>query len=795
MNLINMRDTDKFIYKIEKKITKDDIKLYVYSTNRNLKTNKEEIDYYYNILTLKDEFEALNIKNDRLILSNDVLFNKKQDKIIQIRTKDKELHNYVSKELRDNNINSFEGDLPIQHKYIIENDISLYQTENKDIPKLKYVSIDIETIQMNEEKGNKNDNMEIIMISTFSPNSDKISKVYINCDKLSPKKIKELKIYHDSSFKIVINDNEKDMLKLLQEDIIAFEPQAMIGWNVIDFDFKVIKDRMKENGLKFKFSKFEKRESKLRINSDFYRDSTLDCSGMIVFDGISLLRTNFISFDDYKLDTVAKQVLGDNKVILNNDTDEREGKKSVFEQEMTDKGEEIKDLFFSNPVKLAQYNFKDSLLVSQINDKLKLIELMIKRSIITNTPIEKVKSPIASLDIMYLNKLRKKNMVAPSNFNFNRGESISGGYVIEPTRGFYEDVFVLDFKSLYPSIIMSFNIDPFSFNEEFNGEIKAPNGASFDKEKGILPELIFRLYEQRDIAKKEKDDIKSYAIKTTMNSFYGAMASSKSRFYNDKVGGAITAFAQHIMKKAQKFVEDLGYKVIYGDTDSIFVQINDITDISLDKKKKAGFKLEKELNEYFKSWVNDEFNQENYLTIELEKLYSKFFIASKKRYVGYDEVTSKTKFVGMEAIRGDWTPLAKGFQIELVNQVFSNKNNEEIKKFILDYVDKLNKSKFDNLLIYTKKITKPLVEYTKITPPHVKAAREIEDFKGRVVKYVMTETGAKHISLIRKNVSFDYKHYIKKQLKGVSSDILECLGIDFDEVIKSKNQKSLDRFF
>ncbi|MCA9458993.1 MAG: hypothetical protein KC550_00425 [Nanoarchaeota archaeon] len=99
------------------------------------------------------------------------------------------------------------------------------------------------------------------------------------------------------------------------------------------------------------------------------------------------------------------------------------------------------------------------------------------------------------------------------------------------------------------------------------------------------------------------------------------------------------------------------------------------------------------------------------------------------------------------------------------------------------------------MLVYKKKITKPLAMYTKTTPPHVRAAREVKEFTGRLVEYVLTKDGPKHISLIDKNVDYDYEHYIEKQLMGVSDDLLECIGIDFAEIVGKKKQKSLNSYF
>jgi len=763
----------KFLYQICKNETEEQIELIEYYVNDKKETICNKTRFPYSILINKKDFETLNIKSDNVFLAEQKLKDINGEEVIKIEIKSKELYKFILSELKEIKSMPYEQDLITEHKLLIENNLPLI--EGSEYLPLKYLSIDIETLGEGEKQN-------IIMISSYSPNDENVNKVYCDMSKITKDNVKAIEKYKFEGFELVKCASEKEVLSKFQEDIIIFEPQTIIGWNVIDFDFKIIKDRLKAFGLKFKFSK-STQNCKLNLRSDFFQDSFMECPGTLIFDIIHLLKKNFIVFEDYKLNTVAKAVLSDTKVELGDDSDENE---------VEDKLLAIENLFKKDPIKLIEYNFKDSYLTSAIVEKLNLLELMCKRSILTGTPISRVKSPIATLDVMYLKELHKKNLVANTNFNFQNTNPIEGAYVIEPKRGFYEDVFVLDFKSLYPSIIMTFNIDPFTYCK--SGQIESPTSAKFDKTPGILPELILKLYKERNKAKKDNDEIKSFALKTTMNSFYGALASPKSRYYNQDVGEAITGFARHIIKKAKSFVEELGHKVIYGDTDSIFVKFN--AEFK-DKESKIvkGKELEKIMNTYFNNWVKTEYGQKNFLDLEFEKLYSKFFIATKKRYVGYDEFTKKIQFIGMEAIRGDWTMLARNFQVELVNLIFEKKPNEEIEKYIKNYIKKLRDKDFDDLLIYTKKIAKPLSEYTKITPPHVKAAREVKDFKGRVVKYYILKSGPKHISLKTEKDEFDYDHYIKKQLKGVSDDLLECLGIDFDKTIGEIKQKSLDSFF
>lgn len=766
-----------FLYQIDKTETKDNIILTKYLVNDKYETITEDIEIPYQILTNKTDFTKLNIKTEGIIISNDIIKDIDNNTVLKVYTKSKEIYDFILSELKDLNSKVYEHDLPIEHRYLIDNNLPLISNENFK-PTLKYLSVDIETIGQKEAQ-------EIIMISSFSQMDKKMSKVYCDMSKITKSKLSDIENHNFKDFKLVKCENEADLLTKFQNDCIEFSPQMLIGWNVIDFDFKIIQQRLKTFGIDFKMSKVAG-NCKLRLTSDFFSQSSMTCPGILVFDIIHVLKKNFYDFENFKLDTVASVVLGDNKIDIEDDS---------APDSIENKIQAIENMFKKDPVKLIEYNFKDSLLVSQIVEKLHLLDLVYQRSILTGTPLAKVKSPIATLDIMYLKELHKKGLVANTNWNFQKSSPIEGAFVVEPTQGFYEDIMVLDFKSLYPSVMMTFNIDPFAQNK--GTHIIAPNGAHFTNEPGILPEIILKLYKERDIAKQEKDINKSQALKITMNSFYGAMASPKSRYHNQELGESITAFARQITKTAITVTEELGHKVVYGDTDSIFVKLKNISPLEkLKVKISAGKVLEKHLNEYFQNWVTKEFKQKNFLQIEFEKLYSKFFIASKKRYVGYDEFTKKTQFVGMQAIRGDWTMMAKEFQVKLIKLIFDNKSHEIIEKFLLDEISDIKKGLFDDKLVYTKKIAKPLSEYTKITPPHVKAAKKVEGFSGRVVKYVLTKNGPKHISLFDiKKDKLDYDHYIEKQLKGVSDEILKCIGMNFDEIVFKKKQTSLSAFF
>ncbi|MEM4397639.1 MAG: DNA polymerase II, partial [Candidatus Woesearchaeota archaeon] len=465
-----------------------------------------------------------------------------------------------------------------------------------------------------------------------------------------------------------------------------------------------------------------------------------------------------------------------------------------------DKGSEIENMYESEPDKLIEYNLKDAELVLKILEKKNIIELSIMRSLLTGMQLDRVKASIASLDNLYLRETKKLGYVCPNSSNIETEEKIKGGYVRDSIPGIYDFINVHDFKSLYPSIIRTFNIDPLAYiPKEYHKKYKddeviiAPNGARFRKTKGILPKIIENLWLQRDIAKKEKNQEKSYAIKITMNSFFGVLANPTCRFYSLEMANAITHFGQFIVKKTAEIVENRIYKVIYGDTDSIFIETKSH---SLEDAQKIGKEISYYVNEFWKDHVKNVYGVDSYLELQFEKTFVRFImpkirgteIGAKKRYAGLliEDGKEKIDFRGLEFVRRDWTDLSKKFQLELLDLIFHKK---EVIDYIKNFVNDLKKGKYDSLLIYKKAIRKDLENYTKTTPPHVKAARKLDKITSNIISYVMTKDGPEPIQKITHSI--DYEHYIEKQIKPIADSILTFYNTNFDKLIKDSKQTSL----
>ncbi|HAB53130.1 MAG TPA: DNA polymerase II [Ignavibacteriales bacterium] len=451
-----------------------------------------------------------------------------------------------------------------------------------------------------------------------------------------------------------------------------------------------------------------------------------------------------------------------------------------------DRPSEIDKLFEEDKAKLCEYNLNDAVLVSEIFSKTGLIDLLVKRSQISGLLLDQLGMMSAAFDHFYLPKIHRAELVAPNVNDVIISEHAAGGYVVEPIPGIYHDVIVLDFKSLYPSIIQSFKIDPVSRLFSHIGTITTPEGYKFSASLHFLPGFINELMKKRIEASKVGDVHLSQAIKILMNSFYGVMGSNGCRFYHPHLPTAITGTGKWLLLQSKDYLHKQGYEVIYGDTDSLFVKLKEGEG---DDAKTNGERIASELNDYWKKRLKDEFSVTSFLELEFEKYYSRFVLTplrggeqgAKKRYAGLLKINGQEEleFVGMEFVRSDWTKLAKEFQVQLYMKVF---NDEDVRDWIRNVVNKVNRGGYDDKLVYRKRLRKEIDEYQKSGPPHVRAARMINKTSG-TVEYVITKRGPVPIELTHGDL--DYQHYIEKQLKPIADSVLGLLGESFDSIIKS----------
>ncbi|MGS0691805.1 DNA polymerase II [Shewanella sp. 30m-9] len=583
---------------------------------------------------------------------------------------------------------------------------------------------------------------------------------------------------------------EADLIHRLIAWFNEYDPDIIIGWSVVTFDLALLYRRAKHHNITLNIGR-DNHTLSWKVE-DKFRPETLSLPGRVVLDGIDWLKAAFYQFDRYSLEFVAQQLLDEGKAIHNVDN----------------RIDEINDLFLNDKPALAHYNLTDSRLVWDIFQKTQLFDFVIERAKLTGLELGRVGASVAAFNNLYLPHLHRAGFVAPSK-PVSDGIESPGGYVMDSVPGLYRHILVLDFKSLYPSIIRTFLIDPKGLVEGLNlashqqqdKAVQGFLGAWFSREQPILPRLIEHLSSAREDAKLHNNAPLSQAIKIIMNSLYGVLGSRGCVFHDARLASSITMRGHEIMKQTRLWIEAEGYEVIYGDTDSTFVWLGN--DFELAQVQQTGKSLAEKVNQLWSSKLNSDFELESFLELEFETHFEQFFMptlrgsieGSKKRYVGTKRNSlgdSELIFKGMEQVRSDWSPLARRVQYELYERLFQQ---QAVESYLRDTAEKLNRGELDNELIFTKQLRRDLSEYTAKSAPHLKAARKLCETtgdpqygkRGARIEYVMTLNGAEPVS--HTSALIDYNYYLSRQLEPIAEPILSIMKTSFTEV--TTNQMSL----
>ncbi len=563
---------------------------------------------------------------------------------------------------------------------------------------------------------------------------------------------------------------EKLLLIRFLDWFAALDPDIVIGWHVVGFDLKYLQDRCTALGVEFTLGRANEQVHWRSLELGPQRLVAL-VPGRVVLDGIELLRTATYSFESFSLENVARELLGRGKLI--HDVDAR--------------AQEIETLYESDKAALARYNLEDCALVLDIFEHTELLAFAIQRSKLTGLELDRAGGSVAAFDFLYLPKLHRAGFVSPVVDEQSVTHS-PGGYVLDSTPGLYRDVIVLDFKSLYPSIIRTFHVDPLAMITSRQDGIPGYLGASFSRSRAILPRIIEELWAARDAAKLANDKAGSQAIKIIMNSFYGVLGTPGCRFFDPRLASSITMRGHDILKTTRSLIEQKGFPVIYGDTDSVFVHMETVDD-TVDA---AGKDLARYLNQWWRQHLNEEFGIQSFLEIEFETNFARFFMptirgsekGSKKRYAGLIERSPSPEliFKGLETVRSDWSQLAREFQQALYRRLFTD---EDYLPFIKQTVARVVAGELDDKLTLRRRIRRKLADYTKNLPPHVRAARRLESHRrerglpelfngGGWIEYVMTLNGPEPLGYVESAI--DYQFYIERQIGPVADAILSLEG-------------------
>ena len=426
---------------------------------------------------------------------------------------------------------------------------------------------------------------------------------------------------------------------------------------------------------------------------------------------------------------------------------------------------------------------------------------LLERASVNGLAADRHGGSVAAFSQLYLPRMHRAGFVAPNHGEI-APEASPGGYVMDSRPGLYDSVLVLDYKSLYPSIIRTFLIDPVGLIEglahpQDDASVPGFRHARFSRHTHCLPALVEQIWQGREEAKRQGNQPLSQALKIIMNAFYGVLGTRACRFFDPRLASSITLRGHEIMQQTRQLIEAEGFEVIYGDTDSTFVWLKSPHDSA--SADAIGRRLVQHVNQWWRDRLRTQYQLESALELEYETHFVRFLMptirgaeqGSKKRYAGLIREGEREQMVfkGLETVRTDWTPLAQQFQQELYGRIFRGQPWQD---YIRTTVQQLLDGELDEQLVYKKRLRRPLHEYERNVPPHVRAARLADEQnqklgrplqyqKGGAIRYVIATAGPEPLEA--RTSPLDYDHYLHKQLQPVADGILPFVQDDFATLI------------
>ena len=576
-------------------------------------------------------------------------------------------------------------------------------------------------------------------------------------------------------------DNEASMLREFGAYIARRDPDVLSGWNFVDFDMPYITGRMEKLGLSPVLL--------ARLPGMTERNAV---RGRALFDLLTGYKKMHSTLkESYRLDAVAEEEVGERKVRYTGT---------------------ISDLWRKQPALLVEYNFKDVELCVAIDRKDSIVSFYREIARYVGCPLDKTLNSSSVIDVYILRKAHGK-YILPSK-GFANAEEFEGATVFEPSKGVRENVVVLDLKSLYPMAMMTINASPETKNPE--GELKAPNGIRFRKQPdGLTRSILSELLKERDAKKNLRNtfpygsaqyvlyDMQQNVLKVIMNTYYGVSGYTRFRLFDREIGAAVTSVGRAIIEHTRHVIEQEGYKVIYGDTDSCMVQIP-----PLDREKTidTARTLEKKLNTSYQDFARNVLNADtHYFSIKFEKIYARFFQAGKKkRYAGRlvwkeGKEADQIDIVGFEIRRSDTPQITKIVQSKVMESILAGADFAEIKTYLGEIITKYRAGKFslDEAGI-PGGIGKSLDDY-ETDDAQVRGARYANQYlhtefgKGSKPKriYIKTVTGKypktdvlcfEYADQVPKEFVPDWELMLEKTIEQPISRIIEALGWTWKDV-------------
>jgi DNA polymerase I len=612
--------------------------------------------------------------------------------------------------------------------------------------------------------------------------------------------------------------SEAGMLRGFMEYMHTRDFDAIAGWNFTDFDSRYLINRLEYLNEHKDVDSIEK--SDLSPLGSAYDDGWFGAKikGIAVFDLLRAYKNlQFTELDSYSLEDVAQAELGTGKV---------------------DHDEGLYELWQDDPQQLVDYNVKDVKLTVMLDEEQEIIKFYEEIANYVGGRTAECVDASKAVDIKILRAVSGVFAV-PSAKNVD-GEAFEGAQVFDPITGVKENVVVLDLASLYPMSMKTINAGPET--KDPDGELVAPNDVRFNNdEDAIVVEIIDELLETRQKYKDLRDkhspnsrqyeiyDRKQSAVKVVMNTLYGVMGWDRFRLYDEDVGAAVTAVGREVIRFTEQVVEEMGYEVTYGDTDSVMLELG--PDVDTEEAKEIAFEIEDRINERYNDFAKEELNaDEHFFDIEFEKLYRRYFQAGKKkRYAGHivwkegkdkDDIDT----VGFETERSDYSQAAKDILEQVLEIIVRGGGLDQVSEHVRTEIDKLRNGEYNpDYWGIPSSVTKNFDDYDSPTlavraskyanealdagiqpgdkPKMMYVERVMPDDTGNVPYDQPPSTSEGNMAVcwmsyndIPDSFRWNWDAYVEKQIKRPVQRVLSGTDWTWTEVISGKRQPKLGEY-
>jgi DNA polymerase I len=599
---------------------------------------------------------------------------------------------------------------------------------------------------------------------------------------------------------VVSFDSEKEMLEEFVRIIYDYDPDMITGFNINNFDMPYILERMRRNRVPSIFGRCKQKHTVARKVMARYKISV---TGRVVVDSYEIVKKDF-SLARYGLDFVAQSLLKQSKVDVRH---------SEIEKLWTGSHDEYK--------RLVDYAQNDARLALDLVLKLNLIDKYAALSKVSGTLLQDTldSGETTRIENFLLKEFNKRGYILPckpepsdvGRREAAMGKDLKGGFVLEPDKRLHSYVAVFDFKSMYPSIIRTYNVCPTTILKgvEIENPIVSPLGTKFapkEMRSGIIPGILEGLMDKRQAVRKAMKSVKDpgkkrllnaeqYALKIMANAFYGHMGYARARIYDLDIANTITFTGRYTIQKTKDIIEkELGYVVVYGDTDSVFVKVNED---DMEKIRAIGDKVAKHVSDQLPGFME----------LQFEKVFKRFLPLTKKRYMAWSfEPTAegwseKIEMKGIETVRRDWCGLVSESTRNVIEIVLKKDDPKAALKYFKSVIDDLLKKNIPlEKLVITKSMTKAPRSYAGIQP-HIELVKKMqarsEEAPGigdRIGYVIVKGTGLLSkraedpIYVMEKGLEIDSQYYIENQLLPPLERIFGVLGFSKPEILGNGKQ-------